>query len=119
MTLFQPFLELKMKQSLKSVQDHSIGMGLANSQLIAKSMQGRIKLCRSEKEFTSISFTLPFQEQEEDQIMEAKIPNFHLIKNWSENFKFESKFSKLKEHLLEHRVKTVRRLNLDMPSQVS
>lgn len=86
------------------MQDHSIGMGLANSQLIAKSMDGSIRLCESQKEFTHISFTLPFQQQEENQIVETKIPKFQMIKDWTKTHRMESRFDKLKEYLLVNKI---------------
>lgn len=76
MTLFKPFLELMMKQSLNDVQSQSIGMGLACSQIITRSMNGRVKLNHSEKGLTSISVTLPFKVEDQGQIVERHIPEF-------------------------------------------
>ena len=38
--LFQPFMELKIKQNLKKVKDNNIGMGLACSHAICREMGG-------------------------------------------------------------------------------
>jgi signal transduction histidine kinase len=42
--LFIPFLELKLKQNLKQVQDNNIGMGLACSEAISAALQGDITI---------------------------------------------------------------------------
>ena len=57
--LFVPFLELKVKQSLEDVKDHNIGMGLACSKTITKSLMGDIKINHSRKGFTSFKFKIP------------------------------------------------------------
>lgn len=57
--LFIPFLELKLKQCLESVNDHNIGMGLACSKSITKCMQGDIKINEHSTHFTSFAFKIP------------------------------------------------------------
>ena len=57
--LFQPFLELKMKQNLEKVKDHNIGIGLACSKSIVNSLMGEIKIKKSTLGFTSFSFRFP------------------------------------------------------------
>ena len=57
--LFIPFLELKMKQSLETVNDHNTGMGLACSKQITKCMQGDIKINDVSSHFTSFVFKIP------------------------------------------------------------
>jgi hypothetical protein len=57
--LFVPFLELKMKQNLKQVQNYSIGMGLACSHSISCALGGDITLKKSEKGLTSFAFKIP------------------------------------------------------------
>ena len=42
--LFQPFMELKIKQNLKKVKDNNIGMGLACSHAICREMGGDMVL---------------------------------------------------------------------------
>ena len=58
--LFQPFLELKMKQNLEKVKDYNIGMGLACSYDIVNKLGGEIKIQKSIiNGFTSFIFNLP------------------------------------------------------------
>ena len=57
--LFIPFLELKVKQSLESVNDHNIGMGLACSRSITKCLQGDIRINDHSTHFTSFTFKIP------------------------------------------------------------
>lgn len=45
--LFIPFLELKIKQNLKKVKDHTIGMGLACSKEICNKLGGDITIVES------------------------------------------------------------------------
>lgn len=57
--LFVPFLELRMKQNLKQVENFSIGMGLACSSAISRALGGDIKLKKSKKGLTSFAFKIP------------------------------------------------------------
>ena len=57
--LFIPFLELKIKQNMKKVKDHTIGMGLACSKEICNNLGGDIMLASSEPGLTQFSFKLP------------------------------------------------------------
>ena len=50
--LFIPFLELKIKQNLKKVKDHTIGMGLACSKEICNNLGGDLLLVSSEPGLT-------------------------------------------------------------------
>lgn len=57
--LFRPFLELQQKQSMQLVKDNSIGLGLACSFDLAKTMGGKVKLEKSIKDkFTAFSFSM-------------------------------------------------------------
>jgi signal transduction histidine kinase len=57
--LFQPFLELKMKQNLNQVKDGSIGIGLACSKLITEAMKGDITIKKSKNGLSVFSFKIP------------------------------------------------------------
>ena len=57
--LFEPFLELKMKQNLKKVQNFSTGMGLACSSTIARALGGDITLKKSKEGISSFAFKIP------------------------------------------------------------
>ena len=57
--LFVPFLELKIKQNLKQVENFSTGMGLACSSVISKALGGDITLIKSKKGLTSFAFKIP------------------------------------------------------------
>ena len=57
--LFEPFLELKIKQNLKQVQNFSTGMGLACSSAIAKALGGDITLKKSKEGISSFAFKIP------------------------------------------------------------
>ena len=57
--LFVPFLELKMKQSLKKIDNYSIGMGLACSASISRALGGDITLKKSKRGLTSFAFKIP------------------------------------------------------------
>ena len=57
--LFIPFLELKMKQNLKQVKDHNIGIGLACSNSISKALDGDITIKKSKKGHTVFGFKIP------------------------------------------------------------
>ena len=48
-----------MKQNLKQVANHSIGMGLACSSAIVRALGGDITLKKSEKGLTSFAFKFP------------------------------------------------------------
>ena len=57
--LFEPFLELKIKQNFQDVKDNNIGMGLACSHEITKQLGGDIILQKSCRGLTIFSFKLP------------------------------------------------------------
>ena len=57
--LFIPFLELKMKQNLKQVKDHNIGIGLACSNSISKALEGDIMIKKSRRGLTVFGFKIP------------------------------------------------------------
>lgn len=57
--LFIPFLELKMKQNLKQVKDHNIGIGLACSDSISKACSGDITIKKSRRGLTVFAFKIP------------------------------------------------------------
>jgi len=57
--LFIPFLELKMKQNLKQVKDHNIGIGLACSNSISKALEGDITIKKSRRGLTVFGFKIP------------------------------------------------------------
>jgi signal transduction histidine kinase len=59
--LFTPFLELKMKQNLKKVKDHNIGIGLACSNSISKALNGDITVKKSKRGLTAFAFKIPVQ----------------------------------------------------------
>ena len=57
--LFIPFLELKLKQNLKQVQDNNIGMGLACSEAISAALQGDITIKQSRRGLSVFAFKIP------------------------------------------------------------
>ena len=57
--LFVPFLELKIKQNLKKIDNYSVGMGLACSDAISKALGGDIILKKSKRGLTSFAFKIP------------------------------------------------------------
>lgn len=57
--LFIPYKELNVKESMKKVKNHSIGMGLACSKAIAKMLGGDAKLKHSEKGLTIFKVSIP------------------------------------------------------------
>ena len=57
--LFVPFLELKIKQNLKKIDNYSVGMGLACSAAISKALGGDIILKKSKRGLTSFAFKIP------------------------------------------------------------
>lgn len=57
--LFEPFMELKMKQSFENVKDYNIGMGLTCSQAIARKMGGDITIKQSNRGLTEFAFKVP------------------------------------------------------------
>jgi K+-sensing histidine kinase KdpD len=57
--LFVPFLELKLKQNLKQVENFSTGMGLACSSAISGALGGDITLKKSKRGLTSFAFKIP------------------------------------------------------------
>ena len=46
--MFEPFGEMKMKQSLKNVKDFSIGIGLSCAKVLTDTLLGRIKILETE-----------------------------------------------------------------------
>ena len=59
--LFEPFLELKMKQNFENVNDYNIGMGLTCSQAIVRQMGGDITIKQSNRGLTVFAFKIPVQ----------------------------------------------------------
>jgi signal transduction histidine kinase len=57
--LFIPFLELKLKQNLKQVEDNNIGMGLACSEAISTALEGDITIKQSRRGLTVFAFKIP------------------------------------------------------------
>jgi hypothetical protein len=46
--MFEPFGEMKMKQSLKNVKDFSIGIGLSCSKVLTDTLLGQIEILEDE-----------------------------------------------------------------------
>ena len=65
--LFIPFLELKMRQNLKQVQDNNIGMGLGCSQQIVTQLGGDITVKQSKRGLTIFGFRIPVRIQQFQQ----------------------------------------------------
>jgi hypothetical protein len=59
--MFQPFGELKKKQSLKEVKDYGIGIGLSNSRELARFINGDVQLIKSKQGYTEFLIKLPIK----------------------------------------------------------
>lgn len=57
--LFKPFGELYHTQSITKVKDHSIGLGLACSQILTQQIKGKIELVQSNPDKTTFRFKIP------------------------------------------------------------
>ena len=55
-----------MKQNLKQVKDHNIGIGLACSNSISKALDGDITIKQSRKGMTVFGFKIPVKVQRTD-----------------------------------------------------
>jgi K+-sensing histidine kinase KdpD len=57
--LFKPFKELRKKDNIQQVENHSIGIGLTSSKEICTELDGTLHLEHSMKGLTVFSFQLP------------------------------------------------------------
>lgn len=92
--LFVPFMELMLRQNFDTVQDNTIGVGLASSQIITQQMKGDIKLKQSQPQLTVFTFTLPVSVE---PIMKNEIYDPIMIKDWFEQSKVQH--PKVREYL--------------------
>ena len=96
--LFEMFGELFQEQSISKVKDHSIGLGLACSKILAKQIQGDVELVSSTNRKTIFRIKIPIKIFEHKPKIERNKKNrifgtcqskFEKI-NYSEMKKFES-----------------------------
>lgn len=95
--LFTPFLELKIKQNLSKVKDHTIGMGLACSNEICKNLGGETMNVQSEKGLTLFSFKLNVNARKNNRsfIKEKNLSDLSTLKS---SFNDNEELSKIQEY---------------------